>query len=189
MIHTLPGGVLEVGIRSAEDVRVLLDSLFTTGGLVLSQISNLTGLEAYMVQNWIKRGFLAPPVRKKYGRDQLCRILLLNQFRSSIQLERICALLSYVNGDLTDASDDLISDSQLYLYVVSIAVYVDSHRSPDLQTLKSAAEAAAADYVEPYPGAKRRVLRVLEVFAAAICAAHFIGVANDLSADLDLGGA
>ena len=61
----LPGTVLEVDGSRPEAADELFSSLFVTGGLVLSQVCQITGLEPYAVQNWVKRGFLAPPVKKK----------------------------------------------------------------------------------------------------------------------------
>ena len=46
-----------------------------------------------------------------------------------MQLDKICALLSYVNGELDDESDDLIDDFQLYLYIVRLAALVE-HQPP-----------------------------------------------------------
>ncbi|MFR8526814.1 MAG: MerR family transcriptional regulator [Flavonifractor plautii] len=28
---------------------------------MLSQVASLTGLEPYVIQNWVRRGFVAPP--------------------------------------------------------------------------------------------------------------------------------
>jgi NADH:ubiquinone oxidoreductase subunit C len=67
----LPGTVLEVDQSRPEAADELFSSLFVTGGLVLSQVCQITGLEPYTVQNWVKRGFLTPPVKKKYNRRQL----------------------------------------------------------------------------------------------------------------------
>ncbi len=61
----LPGTVLAVDGSRPEAADELFSSLFVTGGLVLSQVCQITGLEPYAVQNWVKRGFLAPPVKKK----------------------------------------------------------------------------------------------------------------------------
>ena len=49
-----------------------------TGGLTLSQLSKLTGLEGSTIQNWIKRGWVSTTVGKKYSDKQVIRILLIN---------------------------------------------------------------------------------------------------------------
>lgn len=96
---------------------------------MLSQVASLTGLEPYVIQNWVRRGFVAPPERKRYSRRQFSRIVLINMLKDSMQLDKICALLSYVNGELDDESDDLIDDFQLYLYIVRLAALVE-HQPP-----------------------------------------------------------
>lgn len=186
MIHTLPGGILEMNIQTPRDVGSLMDSLFTAGGLVLSQISNLTGLEMHMVQNWVKRGFLPPPQRKKYNRAQLCRILIINMLRSTMHMELICTLLTYINGNLADTGDDAIDDSQLYLYLLGAILYVEEAKILNLTELRRVLSQETADYAEPFPGAKKRVLQVLEILTVTYCAARLKGLADDLYADLDL---
>lgn len=117
----LPGTVLEVDQSRPEAADELFSSLFVTGGLVLSQVCQITGLEPYTVQNWVKRGFLTPPVKKKYNRRQLSRIIIINMLKSALPMESICRLLSYVNGQLDDESDDIIDDSVMYLIFLRLA--------------------------------------------------------------------
>ncbi len=52
--------------------------LEATGGLTLSQLSKLSGLEGSTVQNWIKRGWVSSTKGKKYSEQQVLRILLIN---------------------------------------------------------------------------------------------------------------
>ena len=117
----LPGTVLEVDGSRPEAADELISSLFVTGGLVLSQVCQITGLEPYAVQNWVKRGFLAPPVKKKYNRRQLSRIIIINMLKTALPMESICRILSYVNGQLDDESDDIIDDSVMYLIFLRLA--------------------------------------------------------------------
>ena len=63
---TMPGSVLKIDGARPEAADELLSSLFAGGGLVLSQVANVTGLEPYLIQNWVARGFLAPPEGKRY---------------------------------------------------------------------------------------------------------------------------
>ena len=93
------------------DVAPLINA---TDGLTLSQICSLTELEPTTIQNWIKRGFVPHPVRKKYHRRHLARILLISQLRESMQIDRVGELLRFVNGDADDTSDDLIPEEDLY---------------------------------------------------------------------------
>lgn len=85
-----------------------------TGGLTLSQVTAITGLEASAIQNWVKRGFVAHPVNKKYFERQLARILLISALRSSMKIESIGEIMHIVNGSADDESDDIISEEQMY---------------------------------------------------------------------------
>ena len=122
--------------------------MFLTGGLVLSQVAQLTGLEPYTIQNWVKRGFLPPPVKKKYSRRQLCRIFIINMLRDSMQIERICRLLSYVNGRLDDEGDDIIDDSALYLRIVDLVARLGGEL-PSPALLSQWCDEALEGYAEP----------------------------------------
>ena len=121
MMWTIPGTVLQANRMEAAYIPQQLEALFFGGGIALSQVTSITGLEAYTVQNWVKRGFLTAPVAKRYSLRQLCRILNINMLRGAMPIERICRLLSHVNGQLNDESDDMIDDSQLYFLFVKLA--------------------------------------------------------------------
>ena len=167
---TIPGTVLELDKSNAPRVGELFQSMFLSGGMVLSQVSNITGLEPYTVQNWVKRGFLPPPEQKKYSIRQLCRIININMLRASLPLDRICGLLSYVNGRLDDTADDIIDDAKLYFLFVRLAARARQLDEPG--RWEQAMEAALADYREPVPGARVRVEKALRVMMTAWVAAH-----------------
>ena len=112
MNWTIPGTVLQAPRQEAERIEDVFSSMFLAGGIVLSQVSAITGLEPYTVQNWVKRGFLVPPVRKRYTLRQLCRIININMLKAALPMEEICGLLGYINGHLNDESDDLPPASQ-----------------------------------------------------------------------------
>lgn len=102
----LPGTTVEVKQNnSAQD---FLDSAFLPGGLVLSQVVQLTDLEPHTVQNWVKRKFIEPPTSKRYNCDQFCRMAIINMFKDIFQIERIVRMLDYAKG-----GD--ISDTQIYV--------------------------------------------------------------------------
>ena len=81
MNWTIPGTVLLSDRASAERIEDQFRAMFLGGGIVLSQIVEITGLEPYTVQNWVKRGFLVPPDRKRYNLTQLCRIININMLK------------------------------------------------------------------------------------------------------------
>lgn len=169
---TIPGTVLEIQRSNAVRVPEMFQTMFLTGGVVLSQVTNITGLESYAVQNWVKRGFLRPPLHKRYDLDQVCRILLINTFKSVLPMERICGLLSYVNGRLDDASDDIIRDSDLYFLFVRLAG--QAQEIGDANQAHTLIEQYLTDYVEPIPGARERVAKALQVMLIAWLATRML---------------
>ena len=92
-----------------------------TDGLTLGQVCALSGLEPTTVQNWIKRGFVPHPVRKKYHQRHLARILLIDRLRESMRIDRVGELLTYINGDADDESDDLLPEEDLYDIFCSVS--------------------------------------------------------------------
>jgi DNA-binding transcriptional MerR regulator len=151
--------------------------------MTLSQVCSLTGLEAYMVQNWVKRGFLTSPSRKRYSLEQVCRIININMLKSILPMERICGLLSYVNGNLDDASDDIILDSKLYFIFARLAVR--ARELDDRDACRRIIEEELEGYTEPVPGAKERVVRALEVMLTAWLAAKMRAAAEAMLQQLD----
>lgn len=85
----IPGTVLEIQRENADSIEEMFSSMFLAGGIVLSQVSNITGLEPYTVQNWVKRGFLSSPQRKRYSLNQLCRILQINMLKSVLDRKSV----------------------------------------------------------------------------------------------------
>ena len=161
MTWTIPGTTLTGSRSEAYRIESLFQSMFLAGGLTLSQVSSITGLEPYTIQNWVKRGFLAPPQRKRYDMEQLCRILNIHMFRGAMTLEQICSLMTYLNGDLADESDDLIDDTRLYFMFVRLAA--QARHIGGTETWDDALDQAVADYREPVPGAREKLRKVLRV--------------------------
>ena len=164
----IPGTVLQAD-RTA-DIEQQFSAMFLGGGIVLSQVTGITGLEAYTVQNWVKRGFLSPPERKHYSLKQLCRIMNINMLKNVLPMERIVGLLSYINGDLEDESDDIIDDSRLYFMFARLAAQAPAMNTPQGRDECIARE--LADYREPVPGAKERVAKVLAIMLTAWASAQ-----------------
>ena len=182
MTWTLPGTVIQIEKAEAKNIEQGLNAMFLGGGIVLSQICNITGLEAYTVQNWVKRGFLPPPEQKHYNINQLCRIININMLKRTLLMEQIVGLLGYINGSLVDTSDDIIDDSKLYFMFVRLAATAPSLRDPSEGD--AAIEAVLKDYAEPVPGAKDRVAKVLRIMLTAWAAARLHDAANLLVAEL-----
>lgn len=165
MNWTIPGTTLE-GLRSnADRTDGLFQSMFLAGGLTLSQVASVTGLEPYTIQNWVKRGFLAGPKNKRYDMEQVCRIININLLKATLPIEQVTNLMTYLNGDLTDESDDLVDDTKLYFYFVRLAArarYIGGD-----QTWDDALVEVTADYEEPVPGAREKLVKVLKIMLTA----------------------
>lgn len=163
MQWVIPGTVL-VGEKGAP-VRPQFEAMFLPGDMLLGQVCGVSGLEPYTVQNWIKRGFLPAPQKKRYTMEQLCRILTIHMLKNALPMERICGLISYINGKLDDESDDTIDDTTLYFMFVQLA----AEAKPGLSAEEREAllRAVTQGYAEPVEGAADRVRQVLDVMLEA----------------------
>ena len=170
MEWTIPGTVLRIQREDADGVEERFSSMFLAGGMVLSQVASITGLEPYTIQNWVKRGFLPPPQNRKYSMGQLCRLLNINMLKSTLSLETICNLLGYVNGKLDEISDDIIDDAELYFLFVRLAARAKQLDDPAIW--QKAMEDALRDYREPVPGARARIEKALQIMLVAWVAAR-----------------
>ena len=169
MTWNIPGTVLTAKREDAKYIQQQFTSMFFGGGIVLSQVAGITGLETYTVQNWVKREFLPPPDHKRYNMNQLCRIVIINALKSALPMEKIVQLISYVNGELDDDRDDLIDDAKLYFLFVQLAARAKEGLSPE--EWEKILDSELEDYVEPVPGAKVRVKKVIWVMLTAWSAA------------------
>ena len=183
MDWTIPGTVLTARRADADATQGQFQALFLGGGIALSQVTSITGLDPYMIQNWVKRGFLAKPAQKRYSLNQLCRIITINMLKGILPMDRICGLLSYVNGRLDDESDDLIDDAALYFLFLRLASQARELDTPD--HWNQAIEETLADYQEPAPGARERVAQVLRVMLTAWVAARMAQEADRMLSALE----
>ena len=178
----IPGTTLK-GIREEVDkTGELFHSLFLAGGLTLSQVATVTGLEPYTIQNWVKRGFLPPPVQKKYNMEQVCRLINMNILKGNMTLEQIVKLMEYLNGDLADESDDLVDDTMLFFFFVKLASrarYMGGTKAWD-----DALVEITEDYPEPVPGAREKLIRVLKIMLTIWCANQLKAQAEAMIAQL-----
>ena len=164
----IPGTTLSGEREESDFVEKLFHSLYLAGGLTLSQVVSITGLEPYTIQNWVKRGFLSPPQGKRYDMEQLCRLININILRGTMPLEQILHLMRYLNGDLVDEKDDLVDDTMLFFMFVRLAArarYIGGSKEWD-EALKE----ITADYCEPVPGARDKLIQVLKIMLTAWCA-------------------
>lgn len=157
----IPGTTLEDDRTNADRIENLFSSMFLAGGLTLSQVATVTGLESHTVQNWVKRGFLPSPRGKRYDMAQVCRIINMNMLKGTLQLEQVCSLMTYLNGRLEDESDDLVDDAKLYFMFVRLAAR--ARQVGGDKEWEDALQEITADYTEPVPGARDKLIRVLRI--------------------------
>ena len=152
---------------------------YITDGIMLSQIREICGIDGSTLQNWTKRGWVANSHNKRYSIDQLSRILIINMMRDSVQLERIAALLQYVNGRAGDPSDDIIPESELYDYLCRIIdeLMNGSDSTPNVREL---IKKTLETYVERTAGARQRLENACEIIIYAYFAAMVRQKANNL---------
>ena len=179
MNRSIPGTVLQLPDKDTAHIEEQFRSMFLAGGIMLGQVSAITRLEPYTVQNWVKRGFLSPPVNKRYTLRQLCRIININMLKAALPMEDICGLLHYINGQLDNEQDDLIDDSRLYFLFVRLAM--DYRQGTELDPFL---DRALSDYQEPVPGAKERVKKVLHIMLTAWAAARLRQTAENMVKEL-----
>ncbi len=182
MQWTIPGTTVTTQRENADRIDGLMQSMFLAGGLTLSQVSSISGLEPYTVQNWVKRGFLSPPQGKRYDMEQLCRILNMNILKGTMALDQIVHLMTYLNGNLADEGDDLVDDTRLYFYFVRLASrarYIGGTKAWD-----DALVEITEDYREPVPGAREKLILVLKIMLTVWVANQLRTQAEDMIAQL-----
>ena len=165
MQWTIPGTLITGSRENVEASIRQIEGMFLGGGMIRSQMASVSGVEAHDIQNWVKRGFLSNPVNKRYSCNQFCRIVTINMLRSAMTMDKICSLLTYVNGELDDESDDLIDDTVLYFMFLRLAARARHIGGTD--SWDTAIADILKDYVEPVPGAKKRIDQVLRIMLTA----------------------
>ena len=179
MSTTFPGTTIEAYSIEKGSSKLLFDGIFAAGGITLSQVSVMTGLEPYLIQNWVKRGFVTSPVKRLYSREQFARIVIINMLREALQIERICGLIHVIGGVLEDTEDDLISDDELYHRYVDMISDTSVNISSDSSVLQ-AAERAADGFEERAPGARKKLVRILQVMLYAHSASRLRHTAEEI---------
>lgn len=162
MLQNVPGTVLPwtEGLQQ-NAFAVLSPVLAVTKGLTLSQLRELTGLEGSTIQNWVKRGWVENPTGKRYGEAQIVRIVIINMLRNSMQLEKIIALMAYINGRVDDRSDDIIPDRELFSLLCSVIFEADRMHSTDREVIASIIDSRMANYRVPNAQAGEKLRRAV----------------------------
>ncbi|MCL2080394.1 MAG: DUF1836 domain-containing protein [Oscillospiraceae bacterium] len=156
---------MEVGIKSFEKIKMLLDA---TGGLSLSQVCTVTGLEGSTVQNWVKRGWVAHPIGKRYEEIHIARILIINALKECMKLEHIAKLMIYLNG--REMAEQAIRESLLYNYLCESMTKSGQADEGSKGGVESIVESVIKDYVSPDPESRIRLRKALTLMMyACVC--------------------
>ncbi len=178
-----PGTTIEVLTIQKGSSKLLFDGIFAAGGITLSQVSNMTGLEPYLIQNWVKRKFVSSPVKKLYSRAQFARIIIINMLRESLQIESICNLLQVIGGEVDNEFDDFIKDDELYHRYFDMICDGEIDLSDESVVLKTA-QNAAQGFEEKIPAAKQKLARILQIMLYAHTASKLRDSAKELLSTL-----
>jgi len=157
----------EYGEKDFSKIKMLLEA---TGGLSLSQVCAVTGLEASTIQNWVKRGWVTHPKGKKYEEVHVARILIINALKECIKLEHISLLMSYVNGADAKTGGGIIKESELFNYLGE--ALQKAGQADDLSPggVESVVEKVISEYKGPTPDARIRIRKALTVMIfACVC--------------------
>lgn len=177
----IPGTVREKAAMGNVTGMEFLDKVFyISDGIMLAQIREVSGVDGSTLQNWVKRGWIGTTTNKKYSKDQLARILIINMLRSCMLLENIDKLLHYINGKLDDTSDDIIPESVLFDYICRIYdIFTEKGYETDEQ-LSCVIDDVTSDYKEPVEGAKDRLTAALKIILIAYFCSTVGKYANNL---------
>ena len=163
------------GQRSFAELSALIRA---ADGLSLAQVCSLTGLEQSTIQNWIKRGFVPHPERKRYFERHLARILLIDAMRDCMLIERVGALMAYINGNADDTADDCIGEEALYeLFFHTVHEALGCCAAPD--QIGEIADRCVREQVGD-PDSARRIIPALTIMVGAHIAARYKNEADRL---------
>lgn len=182
----IPGTILKrKDMGDVTGMEFLKKIFFISSGVMLSQIREISGIDGSTLQNWTKRGWVANSKLKRYNIDQVAHILIINMLRDCMQLDRITFVIRYINGNVDDQADDIISDSQLYDYICRILDrLLPDEETYDVGSLRACIEQVTSDYVEATGGARRRLNQALEIIITAYYASIIKRHSDELVAAL-----
>lgn len=176
----IPGTVIcKKDMDGSTGLEFLNKIYFLKEGIMLSQVRDISGLDGSTLQNWVKRGWIPNTVNKLYPINTFARIIIINMLRDTMQLSKITFLLSYINGNVEDQTDDIIPESKLYDYICKITdKLLESDDVCDDDVLREYIEKTINDddINELISDARQRLVNALEIIImsryAAIIRAH-----------------
>ncbi len=171
MEGNIPGTLLPRS-DSGGTFSVFIPLIKATDGLTLGQVCAITGLESSTVQNWVKRGFVARPVAKKYRERQLARILLICSLKDSMKIDSIGEIMRLVNGSANDESDDILPEDKMYDYFCEVARKTENFAGTQ-EKLDLIIKDILKDFSPGNPSARQRLNDALSVMALAYISAKY----------------
>lgn len=184
MPKTFPGTSIEVLNLQKGASRQLFNGIFATGGITLSQVSVMTGLEPYMIQNWVKRGFVSSPQKRVYSKEQFARIIIINMLREELQIDKICSLIETISNVIKDTNDNLKGDDDLYHFYVDMIADGDININNEDSITRAAAK-ATEEVTEKEVNAKRQLVKILKIMTYAHTASQLKILANEIFSTLN----
>ncbi len=167
-------GTVTPQVNTDGDVFAIFSQMIqAAGGLTLAQVCSITGLETSTVQNWVKRGFVANPIKKRYYDRQLARILIINALRDCMQIDQAVALLRYLNGDVEDERDDAISEARLYDYFCAVTRDLSLERGISHDRIALNIKEAIKDFDGNHTDSANNLYRTLEIMCYAYASALY----------------
>jgi len=164
----LPGieAYIEPGVKGFSKIEMLLAA---TGGLSLSQVCAVTGLEGSTIQNWVKRGWVSHPNGKRYEEVHIARILIINALKECIKLEHIALLMEFVNGT-GQTGKGIIKESELFNYLCDALGRMGKVQDHSRGGVDSVVETVTRSYSSPQPGSRVRIRKALALMIyACVC--------------------
>jgi len=166
----LPGtatAYVERGEKGFSKIEMLLEA---TGGLSLSQVCAVTGLEGTTIQNWVKRGWVTHPLGKKYEEVHIARILIINALKECIKLEHIALLMDFVNGPDGGNGAVAIKESELYNFLCDALEQMGQASDSSRGGVENVVEVVIKGYDGPNADSRVRVRKALTLMIfACVC--------------------
>ena len=122
--ETIPGTNIKYGLNN-DAFDIIRPMIEMTGGLTLAQLVKITGISAYSIQNWATRGYIPKAHNKKYYERHVARVLIFNSMKGCMKADDVHEVMSLVNGDTEDESDDIISDAKFFDYFCRVVRNLD----------------------------------------------------------------
>jgi len=166
--NLLPGieAYIEPGVKGFSKIEMLLAA---TGGLSLSQVCAVTGLEGSTIQNWVKRGWVAHPNGKRYEEVHIARILIINALKECIKLEHIALLMEYINGP-DQKGPVIIKESELFNFLCEALGRMGKAQDSSRGGVEAVVDSVTRSYSGPKPDSRPRIRKALALMMyACVC--------------------